>query len=1106
MPECVARAPGRRLLVPAAWIVAVVAATVWLPRPADAQALYGSLTGTISDTSGAAVPGATVTIRNEDTGLELNATTDATGAYTIRNIAGGVYTLKASLQGFKEFVQTAIPITAGGIVRINGQLEIGALSESVTVTTEAVLLKTDKADVSVDLRPEDVVNLPLNQYRNYQYLLNLVPGATPPLFQNAQTDTPGRALTTNINGTNRNNNVTRIDGAASINVWLPHHAGYIAPAETIENVNISTNSFDAAQGLTGGAATAVQTKSGTNTFKGSSFFFRQQDEFNARRGYFDPGKVDASTSIYGGTVGGPFRRNKLFYFGSWERNAERQGIFNTYTVPTARMRNGDFSEVLALNSSFRIYDPATGTPDGRNRTFFDNAIIPANRISEVARRIQALYPEPNNPGTNNGLQNNLYIPRNPKADRDNYDVKINWNRTTSHQIWGKFSMMQASVFDLFYLPFDQAGGGDTRTLIFTGGQTWTLGPTLLLDGSIGVNGMQQDMQGPDYGINYGTEVFGIPGLNADTARGPGSFDLNRYSGMPQVETGLSIIGNNSTWTPVWRDERSYTVSTNLTKVAGRHDIRTGFDFIRLRLNHWQPEVSNPRGILTFGGGITGTPGYSGVGGWNGYAAFMLGQMSSYAKSVQYEELSGRENQYGVYVADRWQVNEKLTVNAGLRYEYFPLMTRQDRGIELLDVPTYTVKLGGLGGNSKDLGIEVSQKLFAPRLGAAYRLNDNTVFRAGYGRTFTPLPWTRPMRGRFPLTIAYSDAGPNGFIPYGNVASGIGAAPAPDLSLGTLPLPRGVDMTTPDPSDADRSATQSWNAVVERRLPLDVAVSVGYVGTRTDGQYSVLNLNYADSGGNTQRKLFAQANTAAINVFASNAKARYHSLQIAINRPYKNGLLLKGAYTLSKAMNENSNDDDAGGFAWNQPSQLHRNYALAGYDRPHMAQLGFVYELPFGRNHTGAVAAVIKDWQINGIASWLSGTPFSIGGDNGLLQQQGGMQTINVSGDPKPGFGEAGPNEQWYDPAAFSQPGNAWGNSGRNAFRGPGNWNLDFSLFRAVVFGHYRMEFRIESQNVLNHAQFGNPVTGFTDPNFMRIRSYAAARAPRTVQLGMRFVF
>src|SRR5215210_6364663 len=326
-------------------IAGVLAAMIGLlPAPAAAQALYGSVTGVVADDSGAAIPGASVTIKNEDTGLELSTTTDGSGTYTIRNITGGTYTLRAALQGFKEFVQTGIPVTAGGIVRINGRLEIGALTESVTVTTEAVLLKTDKADVSVDLRPEDVVNLPLNQYRNYQYLMNLVPGASPPEFQNAQTDTPARALSTNINGTNRNNNVTQIDGGASINVWLPHHAGYIAPVETIENVNVSTNSFDAAQGMTGGAATSVQTKSGTNSLKGSAFFFRNQDEFNARRGYFDPSKVDASTTIMGGTAGGPIRRNKLFYFGSWERNSERQGNFSTYTVPTAKMRTGDFSE------------------------------------------------------------------------------------------------------------------------------------------------------------------------------------------------------------------------------------------------------------------------------------------------------------------------------------------------------------------------------------------------------------------------------------------------------------------------------------------------------------------------------------------------------------------------------------------------------------------------------------------------------------------------------------------------------------------------------------------------------------------------------------------
>jgi hypothetical protein len=610
------------------------------------------------------------------------------------------------------------------------------------------------------------------------------------------------------------------------------------------------------------------------------------------------------------------------------------------------------------------------------------------------------------------------------------------------------------------------------------------------------------MEGPDYRTNFGTDVWRIPGLNGAGATGPGSADLDRYSGMPNVQTGLSQLGNSDTWTPVWRDERSYTVSTNLTKVSGHHEIRSGFDFIRLRLNHWQPEVSNPRGALTFAGGVTGTPGYAGVGGWNAYSSFLLGEVSSYAKSVQFEELSGRENQYGLYVADRWQATDKLTLNLGLRYEYYPLMSRQNRGIELLDLNTFNVKLGGLGGNATDLGLDVSKTLFAPRFGAAYRLDERTVFRAGYGKTFDPLPWSRPMRGRFPLTIAYSDAGLNGFLPYGNLAAGIPAAPNPDINSGIVPLPRGVDMTSPDPNNVARGSTQSWNVFIERRLPLDIATSVGYVGTRTDGTYTVRNLNYAESGGNANRLLFARAGNATINTLAGVSRSRYHSLQVAVNRPYKNGLLLKGAYTFSRAKNDT--DDDAGAYTWNQESQLSRNYALAGYDRPHMLQMGVVYELPFARESASPLAMVVKGWQVNGIGSWLSGTPFSIGGDNGLLQQAGGFQSINVTGNPQPGFGAAGPNEAWYDPAAFSQPGNAWGNTGRNQFRAPSNWNVDMSLFRTIPFGHYRLEIRAESQNVFNHAQWGAPNTSFTDPNFMRIRTLA--RAPRTVQLGTRFVF
>jgi hypothetical protein len=316
------------------------------------------------------------------------------------------------------------------------------------------------------------------------------------------------------------------------------------------------------------------------------------------------------------------------------------------------------------------------------------------------------------------------------------------------------------------------------------------------------------------------------------------------------------------------------------------------------------------------------------------------------------------------------------------------------------------------------------------------------------------------------------------------------------------------MRSPEPGNIERGTIDSWNVFVERRLPGDLSLSTGYVGTATNDGYADWNLNYAENGGNVNRQFFTQAGTANIYSWGSRTKARYHALQMALNRPFKNGVLLKGAYTYSKALNE-TDDDGWVGLTWNQPSQIHRNYARAGYDRPHMFQMGFVYELPWMRESQGVVAQIVKNWQVNGIYSWISGVPFSVGGDNGLLQQVGGFQSANVTGELSGGFGEAGPNEPWYDPSQFSQPGNAWGNSGRNAFRGPSNWNLDFSVFRAIPFGRYRVEFRAEAANVLNHSQWGTPVTGLTDPNFMRIRSMQSGsliRTPRTVQLGLRFQF
>ena len=331
----------------------------------------------------------------------------------------------------------------------------------------------------------------------------------------------------------------------------------------------------------------------------------------------------------------------------------------------------------------------------------------------------------------------------------------------------------------------------------------------------------------------------------------------------------------------------------------------------------------------------------------------------------------------------------MTVNLGLRYEYYPLMSRADRGLEQLDYNTFMIKLGGLGGNPKDLGIKVDKALFAPRLGLAYRHQPRTqCFVPATGRRSTRCPGRvrceGSIRRRSPTAMPASTASSH-MAPWPPESL---ARPIRTSQSGNVPLPRGVAMRSPDPNDVKRGATQSWNVFLERRVPFDVIVSAGYVGTATDDGYADLNLNYAESAAATPTASSSRkAGNADILDWAARTRSRYHSLQMAVNRPFKDGLLLKGAYTFSKALNE-TDDDGWVGLTWNQPSQIHRNYARAGYDRPHMLQMGFVYELPFGRNSSNPVAYVVKNWQVSGIASWMSGRPFTIGGDNGLLQQVG----------------------------------------------------------------------------------------------------------------------
>ena len=1085
--------------------------------PADAQVLYGSIVGTVEDQSGAVVPNAEVQATNRETGAQRTTTSDSAGNYTILTLLPGTYDVRVTASGFRTLTRERVEVRANEVARANIRMEVGQITEQINVTDEAPQLQTDKTDTHTTISTQAISQMPLPAYRNYQSLYNLVPGAAPTRFQNSMTDTPARSLQTNVNGTNANNNVTRIDGASSVNVWLPHHAGYVVPEEMVAEVNITTSAADAEQGFAGGSAITVVTKSGTNELHGSAFEFHDNQKLKARN-FFQPANRDKPLSIYnnyGGTLGGPIVKNKLFWFFSYDATRQRIGGLRTSdSVPTEDIRTGDFSRYLPASAGGPcttgcaiIYDPTTGNPDGTGRTPFPGNRIPSNRISPIAQRIQSYFPLPNQPGqTANYATQGV-----PRLDRDYADGKVNWNVNDSTMIWGRYGRMWATsggvgIFGDAVGPAPGAdpGLGDTTIQNMSVGHTHTFSPTVLLDGVFGYNRQNQSVTANDFGQNFG-QILGIPGLN-----GP---DI-RQSGFPNINISSYTGTGAPNWMPLFRVEENYTTSHNLTWTKASHELRFGFDGVLLRLDHWQPELSDggPRGYFTFDGGVTALNSGAAPNNLNSYAQFLLGLPSQIQKGEQYILMTGREWQFGWYARDRWQATRKLTLNLGLRYEYYPLMTRAaGKGLERLDPETNLVYLGGRGNVPRDNGMTVSKKLFAPRVGIAYRLTDSTVIRTGYGLNYDPLPFSRPLRGFYPLTINNVYNPPNNFTPVGSLATGIPPVVGPDLASGVVPLGNNA-MRSPWAGEINRGYIQSWNFTLQRTLPFDLAGSVAYVGTQTTHQFADRDINAAPPGTGNAGKPYASrfGRTSATNMWDGYLSANYHSLQATIDKRMSRGLLLKGAYTWSKAINM-TDDDGWAGVSWDWAPHFPRNRAAAGYDRTHVFQIGWVYELPFGRGKrwasSGPAAVVIGGWQFNGTLSAYTGVPFTVGAPGAALNAPGDTQTADQVNTDVTKLGLVGSDGRYYDISAWRAPTDPgrFGTSGRNSLRHPGIFNTDFSLFKNFdITERVRLQFRTEAFNALNHPQFGAnnnragafASTDVSNPNFLRITNAFGERQVR----------
>jgi hypothetical protein len=1070
-------------------LILLLAAFAAIAPSAYAQVLYGSIVGTVLDASGSVVPGATTKIVNTSTGQSREVTSTETGTYSFADVLAGSYTVTISAQGFRAAQTTNVPVTINTVVRVDVQLQVGSLTDTVTVSAETATIQADKADLHVALGVAELSQLPLPAYRNFQSLLNLVPGAAPVAYQNAVAGSPGRSLVTNINGTVNSANNARLDGAQNMRASLPHQNLYIPPSESVETVNITTNSFDAEQGFAGGAAVSVVTKSGTNQFHGVVFEHHTDSGLKAR--YFFDGAKTAKNILnsYGGTIGGPVKKNKLFFFGGWEGMKERSNFTKITTVSTANQRAGVFTGL-----STQLYDPLTGNADGTGRTLFANNVIPASRQSAPALKMQSLIPLPN---LGSGTTANYFASAPVLFNRDNVDFKMNWNRSDKTSFWWKYSVMNALVTDEFSLGpaggaglanGGSAGTGDVRIQVAAIGGVHTFSPNFLVDGNVAVSRDPLTLIGPDSGTNYGLDVLKIPGTN-----GP---DL-RSSGLPMfVVSGYETFGNSETYMPKYVRNTYFTYSLNFGWTRDRHEMRFGTDVARLRVNEWHPEQGGgPRGQFTFDGSVTALRGGSSPNQFNNWAAFLLGLPQSMAKSVQPDDSAPRQWLEGYYFRDRWQASKNLTVTLGTRWEYYPVMSFAHYGMVRYDISSNQVYIGGRGSTPQNADVSASKKLFAPRIGLAYRLGQSGVVRAGYGISYDPQgPLSNMGIYAYPIMANHSFAGSNSSIPYGSLDSGIPAIVYPDLSSGKLPLPLTATTATLAQGLYARGYIQSFNFALERKLPGGFLGTAAYVGTRTVRQSINFNANAAPpGGGNPGRRLAASIGRVVdTTVFSPVASANYNALQAELNRQFSGGTLVKVSYTFSKAIN--LTDGTTGSLLFNYPDYVGRNRALAGYDRTSNLRVAWVASLPFGPGkrwgHGRVGGLILGGWQVNGIFSAYSGTPFTVSAAATSLNAPGNSQTADQVKSEVIRLGGVGAASPYFDPTAFAAVTQVrFGTSGRNILRGPGLVNLDGALFRNFnVTERTKFQFRFEAYNLSNTPHFNNPSSNVSTGGFLTITS------------------
>lgn len=1086
-------------------LLSLAAASIW------AQALNGTLVGTITDPSGAVVPNAKVGAVDANTNLTRSTTTNESGNYIFSNLPQGRYTVSIEQTGFRKAAREGVEVTINSTVRADIQLQAGQITEQVTITAEAPALQTDRTDTGRKMDVRQVAELPLTQNRNFQGLVNLVPGAARAQRNHSEFFNSNDSMQSRVNGQARLANNIQFEGVDN-----NHRTGlltvYVPPAEAIQTVDVTTSNYEAEMGRAGGAVINVALKSGTNQFHGSLYEFNRVSSMAARRTDL-LSKPPITYNYFGATFGGAIVKNRTFFFVDYLGVRDRLGKGHRYTIPTMDFRRGNLA-----GAPTTIYDPTTGDGNGVNRQPFAGNIIPAARISPIAAKLNALIPAP----TSANVTGVNYEGNTVRAkDTDGVDGKIDHNLTANHRLSGRFSWQKPVVFDPALAGYGMAGGpanggfagtGITKTLSGALNYTGVLSPTLITEFRAGVSRYRNDAYATDAGTKASDEV-GIRGVNiSDLTSGLTNIDISGYSN-PVVGYSLSL--------PWIRFETNWNFVNNWTKTLGNHTVKFGFDYRYNRDGLFQTQVYSLRGQYRFRTGQTARNGDSNQGFANAYAAFLLDLPNDYGRDLLSAFPEYVQFPLFTYVQDKWQITQKLTLDIGIRHELYPPATpRQKGGFSNYDMTTNSLIVAGVGNNPSNMGRKNYKGNFAPRLGISYRMNEKTVIRTGYGTSFIPYPDNR-YAYNFPVRQNNAFNAANSFVAAGAMAAGM---PAP-LAF-TVPQD-GIIRNAPNqnyeliPLDYHEGYIQSYNFAIQRALPKNFTMDVAYVGnkgTRVAQQYNA-NAGMILGAGRDGRPLWASfRRDTDTNISFVGTSTNYNSLQVKFDRRFSGGFQLTTAYTWSKAIDYSQ---DNGGFMYLINAK--RSRARADFDRRHMINQSYVWELPFGKGkrwgNQGPIALLASGWQVTGVLTAMSGTALNISAPSATLNAPGNSNNPNYTGSGSlpiskvVNFRATGRNlPTWFDTSVFqAPPANTFGNVGRNAFTGPGFFNVDASLFRRFkVTERFTFELRAESFNFTNTPQYPNPDGGFGNATFGQITNAAigssADGGSRQIQFGARLLF